>query len=727
MRAPAQFLPVAAPVDLTILTDWLWTLGLLGLGVTFVIWTRLRRLPPGNEVMRGLAAQIQSGALAFARRVGVVLAAFVAAAAVLLFIVAGYRTAAAFAGGALCSMLAAFAGLFAAVRANVRTAEAARYPGQQAALRTAFSGGAVAGLAVGSLAVLGAGLLYFLGIHRPDVVEQMRFREFAEIVSGFAMGASSIALFARVGGGIFSKAADMGADLVGAGDAAVSGDDPRNPATIADLVGDCAGDTAGMGADLFESCAAAVIATIAVGMTEATLGGYVNRIAAVSLPLFAIAVGLMASLLGVFLLRFLDHENPARALRTVQLAAAAVFLAAMFGIVYLLGFDLADEATGRVYGYLGPFWALLAGSLAGLGVGAVTALFTGPAAARRIAEASASGPAANVLAGIAAGLQSSVPALLVVCLAVGVAYASSGLYGIGLAAVGMLATVGITMTVHAFGPIADNAGGIAQLGHLGPDVRRVTDGLHAAGKQSGAAITAFSIGAAALTAIALYAAYASWVGLEGINLVDPVVVIGFLIGGAIPFAVTALTITSVGTAAGAVIAEVRRQFAANPAIVEGTVPPDSAACVDVATRHALREMIVPGVLAVSAPVLVGAGLGVEALGGMLAGATVTGVLLALFMANAGSAWDMARQSVESASQSDAEARRAVVVGDTIGDPFKDTAGPAMNILIKLMSLVSLALVPWLLSLPINRGAGSRQPLEPEPMEALRQAASVLLG
>jgi K(+)-stimulated pyrophosphate-energized sodium pump len=717
-------------VDLILLSDWLWILGLLGLGVTFLIWERLRKLPPGNEVMRGLAAQIESGALAFARRIGLVLGVFVLAAAVLLFVAAGARTAAAFAGGAVCAMAAAFCGLFAAVRANVRTAEAARYPGLPAALRTGFSGGAVAGLAVGSIAVLGAGLMYFLGIRRPDVFEEIRFREFAEIVSGFAMGASSIALFARVGGGIFTKAADMGADLVGKGEEDIPEDDPRNPATIADLVGDCAGDTAGMGADLFESAVAAVVAAIAVGMTEATLAGYENRIAAVALPIFALAAGLLASIAAVFLLRYLKPEKPAAALRTVQLAAAALFLLIMLLIVFLLGFDLADEASGRFYGYLGPFWALLAGSMAGIGVGAITAFFTGPRAARSIAEASAHGPAANVLAGIAAGLQSSVPALLVVCAAVGAAYAASGLYGIALAAVGMLATVGITMTVHAFGPIADNAGGIVQLGHLGPDARRVTETLHTAGKESGAVITAFSIGAAALTSIALYAAYASWVGLEGINLVDPVVVIGFLIGGGIPFAVAALTITSVSKAARAVMAEVRRQLGANPAILQGTVPPDSVAVVDLTTRHALREMIAPGVLAVAAPVLVGAGLGVEALGGMLAGATVTGVLLALFMANAGSAWDMARQYVDTggAGGRGSVAHQAAMVGDTIGDPFKDTAGPSMNILIKLMSLVSLALVPWLLSLPVNQGAGA-PPQEPALswIQTVIHAASALLG
>jgi K(+)-stimulated pyrophosphate-energized sodium pump len=716
-------------VKLTLLSDWLWILGLLGLGVTWFIWDRLRKLPPGNEVMRGLAAQIQSGALAFARRMALVMGAFVLVAAVLLFLVAGYRTASAFVGGALCSLAAAFSGLFAAVRGNVRMAESARYPGQAAALRTGFSGGAVAGLAVASLAVLGTGLLYFLGIGRPDVFEEARFREFAEIVSGFAMGASSIALFARVGGGIFAKAADMGADLVGKTEEGIPEDDPRNPATIADLVGDCAGDTAGMGADLFESCVAAVIAAIAVGMTERTLVGYENRIAAVSLPLFAVAAGLIASVAGVALIRWLNPEKPRRALRNVQLAAAGLFLLLMFAVVYALGFDLGDEETGRVYHYLGPFLALLAGTLAGIAVGGVTAFFTGPRAARQIAEASASGPAANVLAGIAAGLQSSVPVLLIICAAIGGSYASSGLYGIALAAVGMLATVGITMTVNAFGPIADNAGGIVQLGHLGPEARRVTETLHTAGKETGAVITVFSIAAAALTSIALYAAYASWVGLEGINLIDPVVVIGFLVGGAIPFAVAALTITSVSKAARAIMAEVRRQFMETPAIREGTVAPDSTRCVDLATGHAMREMIIPGVLAVAAPVLVGAGLGVEALGGMLAGATVTGVLLATFMANAGSAWDLARQHVDTGvGGRESLAHQAALVGDTIGDPFKDTAGPSMNILIKLMSLVSLALVPWLLSLPINQGSGA-PPREPamSMLDAIVQAVTTLLG
>jgi K(+)-stimulated pyrophosphate-energized sodium pump len=721
---------VDAAVDLTLLTDWLWILGLLGLGITFVIWQGVRKLPPGNEVMRGLAAQIQSGALAFARRIAVVMGIFVLVAAGLLLLVTGYRTAGAFVGGALCSMAAAFSGLFAAVRANVRTAESARYPGLPAALRTAFSGGAVAGLAVASLAVLGAGLLYFLGIGRPDVVEEIRFREFAEIVSGFAMGASSIALFARMGGGIFAKAADMGADLVGKGEENIPEDDPRNPATIADLVGDCAGDTAGMAADLYESCVAAVIAAIAVGMTERTLTGYENRIAAVSLPLFALAVGLIASIAGVFLLRHLKPEKPAAALRTVQLAATGIFLLLMLLVVFLLGFDLADEETGRVYHYIGPFVAILAGTVAGIAVGGITAFLTGPRAARRIAEASAQGPAANVLAGVSAGLQSSAPVVLIVCAAVGAAYAASGLYGIAMAAVGMLATVGITMTVHAFGPIADNAGGIVQLGHLGPDARSVTEGLHTAGKESGAVITAFSIAAAALTSIALYAAYASWVGLAGINLIDPVVMIGFLLGGAIPFAVAALNITSVTRAARAVMDEVRRQFRDTPAIREGTLAPDSAACVDVATRHALREMIIPGVLAVAAPVLVGAGLGVEALGGMLAGATVTGVLLATFMANAGSAWDMARQYIDTGvvGGRGSYAHQAAIVGDTIGDPFKDTAGPSMNILIKLMSLVSLALVPWLLSLPVNQGAGA-PPREPTltMLDAIVQAALSMLA
>ncbi|HEY0024130.1 MAG TPA: sodium-translocating pyrophosphatase [Longimicrobium sp.] len=710
----------------TILTDWLWVLGLLGLGFNWVIWDQLRKLPPGNEVMRALAAQIQAGALAFARRIGVVMAAFVGAAALLLFLAMGYRSAGAFVGGAVCAMAAALSGLFAAVRANVRTAESARYPGQSAALQTAFSGGAVAGLAVASLCMLGAGLMFLLGIRLPGVFEEVRFREYGEIVPAFAMGAGSIALFSRMGGGIFKTSADIGADLVGKVEADVPEDDPRNPATIADLVGDCAGGTAGMASDLFESTVAAVIAAIAVGMTERTLTGYENRIAAVSLPLFAIGVGLLVSIGAVYLLRLLDRGKPAETLRNVQLAAAALFLLAMFPIVYLLPFDLGDEASGRVYSFLGPYWALLAGTLAGVVVGGITAFFTGPRASRLIAQASSMGPAANVLAGISAGLQSSVPVLLTICAAIGVSYALSGLYGIAVAAIGMLATVGITMTVHAFSPIADNAGGIVQLGHLGPDARRVTDALHTAGKQQSAIINSFAISSAALTSIALYAAYASWVGLEGINLIDPIVVIGFLVGGAVPFAVAALTITSVSTAARAMIAEVRRQFTDTPAIMEGTVPPDSVACVDLATRMALRGMVIPGVVAVAAPVLMGSLLGVEALGGMLAGATLTGVLLALFMSNAGSAWDNARQMIHTAPGGRGSREHlAAVVGDSIGDAFKDTAGPSMNILIKLMSLISLAIVPWLLSLPINEGKGGPEPVEEAVAFVSRLAAALL--
>ncbi|HEU0012196.1 MAG TPA: sodium-translocating pyrophosphatase [Longimicrobium sp.] len=704
-------------MDLTGVANWTWLLGPVGLGVAALLYDRLRRLPTGNEVMRGLAAQITAGAMAFVRRLAVVLAVFVAAATALLFLAAGPRTAAAFAFGAACSMAAGFAGLFAATRANLRTAEAARYPGAAAALNTAFGGGAVAGLAVASLAVLGVGLLHFLGIYRPGVYEEVRFREFAEIISGFAMGASSIALFARVAGGIFNKGADIAADLVGKLESDIPEDDPRNPATIADLAGDCAGDTAGMGTDLFESAVAAVIATIAVGMTEGTLSGGADRTSAIALPILALAAGLLASLVCVLSLRWLHRPHPAQTFTLVQLAAVALFLALMFPVVYLLAFDLVDEETGRAYGYMGPFWAMVAGALAGVAIGAVTAFFTGPRAARKIAEAAETGPATTVLAGVAAGLQSSVPIVLVICGAVGWAYAVAGLYGIGLAAVGMLATVGITMAVNAFGPIADNAGGIVQLGHLGADARRVTESLHAAGKRSGAVINSFAIGAAALTAIALYAAYASWVGLQGINLVDPVVAVGFLAGGAIPFAVAAFTITSVGRAARAMIREVRRQFSENPGMMEGTTPPDSARCVDLATRFSLREMIAPGVLAVAAPVLAGSLLGVEALGGMLAGATATGVLLALFMANAGGAWDNTRAAIEAGigGGRGSESHRAAVIGDTVGDPFKDAAGPSVSILIKLMSLVSLALVPWFLSLPNNRE--HQRPLADQAEEA----------